>query len=635
MSLSQLMNAPDSMMHLSPDGFAVIDADETIAEANEVFCRLLGGRRENLVGRRLKEIGGIDRVRDAIARHICHMKLRSGQGNFEIERRVGVHTYLLRMRPLFDSKGRYRATAVCAADVSCVARKSKRVQQESALRGEILSWLSHRAKEPMDEVAGALNQLYETGLSSIQFGHLEIARKNIKALDGDLSQVENFCRLEADNFNLRDESFDLEQMLSGVVDDLRAVAKKKGTHVSLRVDDALNTFVCGDEGRLRYVVATLARYASDHCDSGSLRISAEAVGHSKDCEVVRFEVRSRGTDLGQNPEEIFGGIGQIAGRGLGLLVARRIVELMGGGIGVHQSGHKEGTLWFFVRLRNCRKEVESTLAKRSPVGGPMLGGRVVGVRVLIVDDDALAQAVLTRVLSRYGYTVDSARGLGDASKALEKERYHVVLMATEIDKQHFDSARAILARAWRRTGAGAPSVVGLQSGPGGRRAAAQDAVATLRKPVRPKDLLGTLDRCLSNRLSSRVSMADSLFPAEYRDDDFEGFEVLDKASCLSRLAGNAQLLEELTTDFITRTAPSLLAGIDAASRAGDLEELGRRGHALCGSAAAVGAVRMSHIAAHVERMCRTGALEEPKRWAVLLKSAFRQYVERTLDSAEQ
>lgn len=632
MSLRELMTASDAMMNLSPDGFAIVNADETIAEANDAFCRLLGGRRDNLVGRRLKEIGGIDRVRDAIARHIGHMRVRTGESTVEIEKRVGSSTYLLRMRPVFDSRGNYSATVVAASDISALAHRWAMEQDKSATLGKILQWISRRAKEPVAEVAGAINRLYDTGLSSNQFGRLETARTNVQVIEDLIGQVEDFYRLETGRFALKEEVFDLKKTIRRVVDDLRFVAGQKNVALSARFDETIDSMLRGDEERLRQVIATLVRFVLEHSRAEKIEIGAELVGCSKESFVIRCDVKTPRTDIEQEPEKVFGPGEGTAGAGLELLVARRIVELMGGSIGMHRANQEGDTFWFFARVRPGRTVAPPGGAGRYHAGGDMLGGRVVGVRVLIVDDDVLSQRVLSRILGRYGYAVDSAQGFEDAEKALASTKYHVLILATEIEKTRFDSARRRLEEVCGR--AGAPTIVGLQAGPEGRRRAATGAVVTLRKPVRPKELLKTLDKCLSNRLASRGSMADSLSSNQYRREDFDRFEVLDRTGALSRLGGNAELLEELTADFVARTGPGVLARIDAAARKEDLDGLEREAHALCGSAAAVGAVRMSRIAVDVERMCRQGDLEEPQKWAAMLGDAFRNYAKRALETAE-
>jgi CheY-like chemotaxis protein len=313
--------------------------------------------------------------------------------------------------------------------------------------------------------------------------------------------------------------------------------------------------------------------------------------------VVRFEVSDTGIGIPREAQRrLFEPFSQAdssttrryGGTGLGLAICRRVVELMGGALGVDSEPGAGSTFWFSVRL-----ELPAVTFPSRPAGGARPAERVAGVlRVLVVEDNAVNRDVARGLLETLGCQVDVVPDGTEAVSACAQVEYDVVLMDCQMP--HLDGYEATR-RIRGNEGAGRRTpVIGLTASAmkGDReRCLAAGMDDYLPKPVGPSDLEAVLHRWGGGARAGEI-VAEARLGEEGGPLDPVVFGDL-------RSFTSSGFLIEAIDRFLSET-PARIEVLHEARTRGDADFFSRRAHSLRGSAAILGALRLMKLAAHLE-----------------------------------
>ena len=305
----------------------------------------------------------------------------------------------------------------------------------SQAKSDFLANMSHEVRTPISSILGIVEMSMDTETDPARRENLEMMRYSARSLLGIVNDILDFSKIEARKLAIESEDFDLPAMLEQTVRVFRPQARTLGLDLTLRVDPAVPSLVRGDSNRYGQVLRNLLSNALKFTQSGSVVVSVSPQGQGFPL-MVRCDVADTGVGIAEHDQKsLFQVFSQLdssfskryRGTGLGLAISRRLVEMMGGTIGVRSEPNRGSVFTFAVRFDAPLAEQESP-----PVETADRAGAVEAKRILLAEDNELNQRFLLHFLAKHGFDVVLASNGREALDILARERFDAVLMDVQM-----------------------------------------------------------------------------------------------------------------------------------------------------------------------------------------------------------
>jgi PAS domain S-box-containing protein len=449
------------LVEQSPDGIFLADRNSgRYVDVNSVGAAMLGYTRDELLSLSIPDIHVAEELHRIPATVDSYADGHVVTSEWLFKRKDGstfIGELVARQLPDGLLQGILRDITARKRAEGEILRARDLAESASRVKSDFIANMSHELRTPMNAIIGMSHLVLDTELNPRQRTYLLNIQKSSQHLLNMINDVLNFSKIESGQMTLERAPFVLDQLL----DDIAALhadkAASKQLAFSITVDPDVPHQLIGDVTKLKQIVLNLLSNAIKFTSQGEINIGVHLAPDPAAGLRLRFSVSDTGIGMAQELiDRLFQSFQQAdssstrkyGGAGLGLAISKRLVELMGGEIGVTSEPGRGSTFWFTARLDpdteadRTRPPVAATNHDTNRQGSAAIAGR----RVLVVDDNPLNQEMMRELIEQAGLAVDV---VGDGQAALRHltgrmaDDYALILM--DIHMPEMDGATACAA----------------------------------------------------------------------------------------------------------------------------------------------------------------------------------------------
>ena len=500
-----------------------------------------------------------------------------------------------------------------------IERAKKRADEANQAKGRFVANVSHEMRTPLNGVIAMADILRETTLNESQREIVETMTTSAQLLLAQIEDVLDLSKIEAGRVHIECKPFNLARLLSSAVKVILPQARYKGLDVrtEIALDDA--EWFDGDSHHLNQVILNLLSNAVKFTEHGYVTLTAAVVSADGPQRVIRIEVRDTGIGISPNKQAaIFEPFTQAddsvtriyGGTGLGTTIARHLLNLMGGRIGLESAVGQGSTFWVELPLRTTIPQGldltdQFTTNLKSNAAAQTLAAiqstkirRIRGARILVAEDNPTNQRVAQMILESGSHNVTIVENGEAALDALEKGNFDLALF--DLSMPVVSGLQAL--KLYRFTTQKPIPILILSANVTTEVMAECEragAAEFIPKPLRASHLLDAIERHLATEAAAAappVVARDEKPQLAVVDTPIIDIEVLRD---LSGLSTDPTFVERLLTGFKSDTE-RLVREITSCITDRKYQALKDSAHALKGGAASVGATQLTQLARRLE-----------------------------------
>ncbi|MES2854222.1 MAG: PAS domain-containing protein, partial [Bdellovibrionota bacterium] len=428
---------------------------------NRTTALAMGSAGTQMVGHNLLEFVDSQQADGILAKYKLCVETRKAQTLDErIEMPGGQRYFATTLVPIPGDNGEIERVAATSRDVSNYKRIEvdlRRAKEEADTanksKSDFLASMSHELRTPLNVVLGMSQLLADTGLSEEQNSYVNSVHRSGRLLLNLIEDVLDVAKIEAGAITLDSVTFSPADILSEVKEMFKHQAKDKGIELLTDIDVAAERNVIGDPARFRQIVVNLMSNAVKFTDQGSVTMRAlSQVDETRGQFSLTLSVKDTGIGISQEAHQrLFKRFSQVetgnsrryGGSGLGLMISKQLVSMMGGTIEVKSALGNGSTFSVQIPFRLSKLKAEANriraLAKIDPA--PAVGS---SLKILAIDDSKDSRELIGLFLKKLGHDATLAVDAHDALTKLTAGRFDIVLMDVQMPKMDGYEATAVI-----------------------------------------------------------------------------------------------------------------------------------------------------------------------------------------------
>lgn len=452
-----------ALINATTDAAVLIDKEGIIIRLNDTMAEWLGQTSHNLIGTNI-----FDYLPSELAeqRKVKGLEAAKAHAPVRFEDKRGDRWLENSVFPVYNPQGKVIRYAIYSRDIT--ERKQKEVklieakkaaEAANCLKSEFLANMSHEIRTPMNTILGMLDLLSETSLTEEQLNYLKASEKAGDALIHLIDDIIDLSKIEADQVEIEEINFCLNEILSERVDIYKNKAKENNLQLVSNISKSVPDTVKGDPMRLCQVIDNLLENAIKFTEKGEVTfevkiskeldetgpvksLPAQSTGSSQSTEKCNlfFSIRDTGIGIPEEKRNLVFDIFRQAdtstmrkfgGTGIGLSISRRLVEKMGGRLWVESEVGKGSTFCFTIPFALKQKDSVVKLIPEALRNAETYSNKG-AIKILLVEDSEDNQMLIKHYLKKTPYQVDVAENGKIALQMFMSDHYDLVLMDLEM-----------------------------------------------------------------------------------------------------------------------------------------------------------------------------------------------------------